>query len=280
MTAPARGAGRAPGDGSARPAPWAAALAASCRSLLYLLVFLGGPLFFVISGAFADPDGRPTLDNLVATVSAAAVPRRVLVEPADLGRHGRDRRGVRRVPRAGRAHLPLRRARCAGSCPPRPVCSPTSAACRSRSPSSPRSARPGSPPSACAASASTSTRRGFRIDSLTGLGPHLRLLPDPADGHPDHARRWRACSRSGGRRRRTSARPRGRTGGTSRCRCSRPRWPGPRSCSSATRSPPTPPRSRSPAARSRWCPRRSPRRSRATCSPTSRTSGSRSASTW
>jgi putative spermidine/putrescine transport system permease protein len=36
---------------------------------LYLLVFLGGPLYFVISGALADPEGRPTFDNLVATVT-------------------------------------------------------------------------------------------------------------------------------------------------------------------------------------------------------------------
>lgn len=36
---------------------------------LYLLVFLGGPLFFVISGAFSDPDGRPTLDNVIASVT-------------------------------------------------------------------------------------------------------------------------------------------------------------------------------------------------------------------
>jgi putative spermidine/putrescine transport system permease protein len=36
---------------------------------LYLLVFLGGPLYFVISGALSDPEGRPTLDNLVATVT-------------------------------------------------------------------------------------------------------------------------------------------------------------------------------------------------------------------
>ena len=35
----------------------------------YMLVFLGGPLFFVINGAFADADGRPTLSNLVASVS-------------------------------------------------------------------------------------------------------------------------------------------------------------------------------------------------------------------
>ena len=34
---------------------------------LYLLVFLGGPLYFVISGALSDPDGQPTLENLVAT---------------------------------------------------------------------------------------------------------------------------------------------------------------------------------------------------------------------
>lgn len=37
--------------------------------VLYLLVFLGGPLYFVISGALSDPDGRPTLENLVATVT-------------------------------------------------------------------------------------------------------------------------------------------------------------------------------------------------------------------
>ena len=36
---------------------------------LYLLVFLGGPLYFVISGALSDPSGQPTLENLVASVT-------------------------------------------------------------------------------------------------------------------------------------------------------------------------------------------------------------------
>ncbi|MHA6780376.1 ABC transporter permease [Pseudonocardia saturnea] len=35
----------------------------------YLLVFLGGPLYFVFSGALSDADGRPTLDNLIASVT-------------------------------------------------------------------------------------------------------------------------------------------------------------------------------------------------------------------
>jgi putative spermidine/putrescine transport system permease protein len=35
----------------------------------YLLVFLGGPLFFVISGALSDADGNPTLDNVLASVT-------------------------------------------------------------------------------------------------------------------------------------------------------------------------------------------------------------------
>ena len=36
---------------------------------LYMLVFLGGPLYFVISGALSDPSGQPTLENLVASVT-------------------------------------------------------------------------------------------------------------------------------------------------------------------------------------------------------------------
>ncbi len=36
----------------------------------YLLVFLGGPLYFVVSGALSDPDGRPTVANLVASLTA------------------------------------------------------------------------------------------------------------------------------------------------------------------------------------------------------------------
>lgn len=35
----------------------------------YLLVFLGGPLYFVVSGALSDADGRPTLDNVIASVT-------------------------------------------------------------------------------------------------------------------------------------------------------------------------------------------------------------------
>jgi putative spermidine/putrescine transport system permease protein len=36
----------------------------------YMVVFLGGPLYFVISGALSSEDGRPTLDNLVASVTS------------------------------------------------------------------------------------------------------------------------------------------------------------------------------------------------------------------
>jgi len=35
----------------------------------YLLVFLGGPLYFVVSGALSDPDGNPTLDNVIASIT-------------------------------------------------------------------------------------------------------------------------------------------------------------------------------------------------------------------
>jgi putative spermidine/putrescine transport system permease protein len=53
----------------ARPArPWRAALGL-LPFALYLLVFLGGPLYFVISGALSDADGRPTLDNIIASVT-------------------------------------------------------------------------------------------------------------------------------------------------------------------------------------------------------------------
>ena len=56
--------------GRVRPTrPWGAALGL-LPFLGYLLVFLGGPLYFVISGALSDPQGRPTLANLVASVSA------------------------------------------------------------------------------------------------------------------------------------------------------------------------------------------------------------------
>lgn len=52
-----------------RPArPWRAALGLLPFGV-YLLVFLGGPLYFVISGAFSDPSGQPTLDNIIATVT-------------------------------------------------------------------------------------------------------------------------------------------------------------------------------------------------------------------
>jgi hypothetical protein len=40
-----------------------------CRSPRTLLVFLGGPLYFVISGALSDPDGRPTLANVAAALT-------------------------------------------------------------------------------------------------------------------------------------------------------------------------------------------------------------------
>jgi putative spermidine/putrescine transport system permease protein len=55
--APPRAAGR--GRALLGVAPFAA----------YLLVFLGGPLYFVISGALSDPAGNPTLANVVAAVT-------------------------------------------------------------------------------------------------------------------------------------------------------------------------------------------------------------------
>ena len=35
----------------------------------YLLVFLGGPLYFVVSGALSTPEGRPTLANVAAALT-------------------------------------------------------------------------------------------------------------------------------------------------------------------------------------------------------------------
>ncbi len=37
--------------------------------VVYLLVFLGGPLYFVVSGALSDPDGRPTVANVAAALT-------------------------------------------------------------------------------------------------------------------------------------------------------------------------------------------------------------------
>lgn len=59
----------APPDRVRPTRPWGAALGL-LPFLGYLLVFLGGPLYFVISGALSDAQGRPTLANLVASVSA------------------------------------------------------------------------------------------------------------------------------------------------------------------------------------------------------------------
>jgi putative spermidine/putrescine transport system permease protein len=50
------------------PRSWGA-VAGLVPFALYLLVFLGGPLYFVISGALSDPSGQPTLENLVASVT-------------------------------------------------------------------------------------------------------------------------------------------------------------------------------------------------------------------
>ena len=120
---------------------------------------------------------------------------------------------------------------------------------------------------------------GFRIDSLTGLGADLRLLPDPADGHPHHPAleglqpQWREAAEN--------------LGASAWAYWRHVALPvlapalagatlvlfGNAFAAYATALALT-------SGRSRWCPRRSPRRCRATCSPTSRTSGSRSASTW
>lgn len=53
----------------ARPArSWLAALGL-VPFLGYLLIFLGGPLYFVISGALSDKDGNPTFANVIASVT-------------------------------------------------------------------------------------------------------------------------------------------------------------------------------------------------------------------
>ncbi|MFC4946975.1 ABC transporter permease [Pseudonocardia sp. GCM10023141] len=47
---------------------WTAALGL-VPFLGYLLIFLGGPLYFVVSGALTDAQGRPTFDNVIASVT-------------------------------------------------------------------------------------------------------------------------------------------------------------------------------------------------------------------
>jgi putative spermidine/putrescine transport system permease protein len=51
-----------------RARSWTAALGLA-PFVGYLLIFLGGPLYFVISGSLSDPDGRPTLANVIASVT-------------------------------------------------------------------------------------------------------------------------------------------------------------------------------------------------------------------
>ncbi len=57
-----------PAETTRAPRSWRAA-AGLLPFALYMLVFLGGPLYFVISGALSDSSGQPTLENLVATVT-------------------------------------------------------------------------------------------------------------------------------------------------------------------------------------------------------------------
>ena len=63
----------APAAAAADPAPRATGRGRALLGLLpfaaYLLVFLGGPLYFVISGALSDPQGRPTLANVTAALT-------------------------------------------------------------------------------------------------------------------------------------------------------------------------------------------------------------------
>jgi putative spermidine/putrescine transport system permease protein len=53
----------------ARPAGRGRALLGLLPFVAYLLVFLGGPLYFVMSGALSDPDRRPTLGNIAAALT-------------------------------------------------------------------------------------------------------------------------------------------------------------------------------------------------------------------
>ena len=136
---------------------------------LYLLVFLGGPLYFVISGALSDPDGQPTLENLVATVtqpqylaafwSSLEISLVTALIGAVFGAF------LAQAVLTSRPTSPLRR-----SCRRRRVCWPTSAACRWRSRSSPRSGQTGLATIALRGAGIDLYAAGFRIDSLTGLG--------------------------------------------------------------------------------------------------------------
>ena len=93
----------------------------------------------------------------------------------------------------------------AGWSRPSAACSPSSAASRWPSPSSPpRLHRAGDHLARRQRSASTSAG-SLAATSLTGPDARLHLLPDPADGHRVPARRSTACARSGVRRPRTSA---------------------------------------------------------------------------
>jgi putative spermidine/putrescine transport system permease protein len=64
-----RPAGPAADPTPARPAGRWRAAGGLLPFAAYLLVFLGGPLYFVLSGALSDPDGRPTLGNVVASLT-------------------------------------------------------------------------------------------------------------------------------------------------------------------------------------------------------------------
>ena len=238
----------------------------------YLLVFLGGPLYFVISGALSDPDGRPTLANVVAALTEpqyhAAFAGSLLISAITAVVGAVFGTFLAQAVATARPGSPLRR-----------IVSTASGVL----------AYFGGVPLAFAFIAALGQTgiatlwlravgldlyaAGFRIDSLTGLGltyvyfqvPLMVILVTPAlegllpavaggGGEPGGVGVAVLAAR--------------RVAGAGPAPSRAPLW-----CCSATPSPPTPPRWRSPAARSRSCPRRSRRRCRATCSPGGRTSG-------
>ena len=206
----------------------------------YVGIFLLLPTVIVVVGAFANARrrrrpwrtstccGRTTSSqSFVNSVELSAVSA---VIGAVVGARPRLRHRDRRT----------RTACCAGRRPPRAGCWPSSAASRWRSPSSPRSARPGWSPSSCATTGVDIYANGVWLYDLKGLIARLHLLPDPADGAgvPARAGRHAAAVAGGDREPRRhdvallAARggPAARPGVPRRARC----------CCSPTRSPPTP----------------------------------------
>ena len=172
---------------------------------LYVLLFLGLPLYEVLYGAITTSGGSLTWYNFNQTFQRALLPRdfisslKISLETAAIGGF------FGTLARLRGRHLLARAARCGGSSAAARPCSPTSPACRSPSRSSRRSGRFGELDEDPPAHRDRPQQHELHDQLADRRRAGLRLLPGAADGAARHAGARGPARRNGARPRPASA---------------------------------------------------------------------------